>query len=318
MENNENSSENTREVIIIGAGPSGLTAAIYAARAELKPLVIEGYKAGGQLMLTTEVENFPGFEKGIQGPSLIETMRKQAERFKTEFLTEDVTQVDFKNRPFTVKTNDKTFKANSIIISTGADARWLGLESEQALMGKGVTSCATCDGAFYKDEEVVVIGGGDSAMEEAIFLTKFASKVTVIHRRDTLKASKIMQKNAMSNEKIHFEWDSEVLEVLDKEQNKVTGAKIKNIKTNEEKIIPCTGFFLAIGHIPNTKLFKDTKLKLDEGGYIITEGKSSKTNIEGVFACGDVQDKTYRQAITAAGSGCAAALDAERFLQGQE
>ncbi len=318
MENTTNNQENVREVIIIGAGPSGLTAAIYAARAELKPLVIEGYKAGGQLMLTTDVENFPGFEKGVMGPDLISVMRKQAERFNTKFLTEDVTQVNLKQRPFIIKTANKEFKAKTVIISTGADARWLGLESEKALMGKGVTSCATCDGAFYKDEEVVVIGGGDSAMEEAIFLTKFASKVTVIHRRDTLKASKIMQKKAMDNKKIHFEWDSQVIEVLDKEQKKVTGAKVKNLKTNEEKVIPCTGFFLAIGHIPNTKLFKDTDLKLDEAGYILTEGKTTKTNIPGVFACGDVQDKKYRQAITAAGSGCSAALDAEHFLQANE
>ncbi|MBT4604359.1 thioredoxin-disulfide reductase [archaeon] len=314
-----NSNENTnssqvKDLIIIGAGPSGLTAAIYAARAELKPLVIEGYKAGGQLMLTTEVENFPGFEQGVNGPDLITTMRKQAQRFNTEFLTEDVTEVDFKNSPFTIKTGSQTFQAKAVIISTGADARWLGLDSEKALMGKGVTSCATCDGAFYKGEEVVVIGGGDSAMEEATFLTKFASKVTVIHRRDTLKASKAMQKRAMDNPKINFIYDSEVLEVMDVNEKKVTGAKIKNTKTGEETIVPCTGFFLAIGHVPNTKLFSDTKIELDEHKYIKTIPGSTKTTISGVFACGDVQDTKYRQAITAAGTGCMAALEAEHYI----
>ena len=314
-----NSNENTnssqvKDLIIIGAGPSGLTAAIYAARAELKPLVIEGYKAGGQLMLTTEVENFPGFEQGVNGPDLITTMRKQAQRFNTEFLTEDVTEVDFKNSPFTIKTGSQTFQAKAVIISTGADARWLGLDSEKALMGKGVTSCATCDGAFYKGEEVVVIGGGDSAIEEATFLTKFASKVTVIHRRDTLKASKAMQKRAMDNPKINFIYDSEVLEVMDVNEKKVTGAKIKNTKTGEETIVPCTGFFLAIGHVPNTKLFSDTKIELDEHKYIKTIPGSTKTTISGVFACGDVQDTKYRQAITAAGTGCMAALEAEHYI----
>lgn len=307
-----------KKLIIIGAGPAGLTAAIYAARAELKPLCIEGYKAGGQLMLTSEVENFPGFEKGIDGTELVSVMRKQAERFGTEFLTEDVAEVDFKTRPFKIKTYEKEFTADSVIISTGANARWLGLESEQALMGRGVTACATCDGAFFKDKKVVVIGGGDSAMEEALFLTKFASKVTVIHRREELRASKIMGKRAMDHPKINFVLNSEVLEVLNVEEKKVTGAKVKNNATGEETIIPCEGFFLAIGHKPNTELFKDSGLEIDQKAYIITKGKTSKTNIEGVFACGDVQDHIYRQAITAAGTGCMAALDTERFLADQE
>ncbi|MAG60502.1 thioredoxin-disulfide reductase [archaeon] len=307
-----------KKLIIIGAGPAGLTAAIYAARAELQPLCIEGYKAGGQLMLTSEVENFPGFEKGINGPDLISVMRKQAERFGTEFLTEDVSGVDFSQRPFKVKTYEKEFTADSVIISTGADAKWLGLDSEQALLGRGVTSCATCDGAFFKDKEVVVIGGGDSAMEEALFLTKFASKVTIIHRRDELRASKIMGQRAKDHPKINFVLNSEVVEVQNVEEKKVTGAKIKNKETGEESVIPCEGFFLAIGHKPNTELFKDTGLEVDKKGYLLTKGKSSNTNMEGVFACGDVQDHTYRQAITAAGSGCTAALDAERFLSEHE
>lgn len=307
-----------RKLIIIGAGPAGLTAAIYAARAELEPLCIEGFKTGGQLMLTSEVENFPGFEKGINGPDLISVMHKQAERFNTEFLAEDVAEVDFTQRPFKIKTYEKEFTADSVIISTGADARWLGLESEQALMGRGVTACATCDGAFFKDKEVVVVGGGDSAMEEALFLTKFASKVTLIHRRDEFRASKIMVQRAEEHPKINFVMNSEVLEVLNVEEKKVTGAKVKNNATGEESVIPCEGFFLAIGHKPNTSLFKDTELDVDEKGYIKTIGKSSKTNIEGVFACGDVQDTSYRQAITAAGSGCMAALDAERYISHKE
>ena len=307
-----------KELIIIGAGPAGLTAALYAARAELKPLCIEGYKAGGQLMLTSEVENFPGFEQGVQGPDLVSIMRKQAERFGTEFLTEDVAEVDFSQKPFKIKTYEKEFTADTVIISTGANAKWLNLESEQALLGRGVTSCATCDGAFFKDKEVVVIGGGDSAMEEALFLTKFASKVTVIHRRDEFRASKIMAKRVVDHPKIEVAWDSIVTEVLDVNEKKVTGAKVKNTKTGEETVIPCEGFFVAIGHKPNTELFKEQGIDLDETGYIKTASKSSKTSVEGVFACGDVQDHTYRQAITAAGSGCMAALDAERYLESQK
>jgi thioredoxin reductase (NADPH) len=307
-----------KKLIIIGSGPAGLTAALYASRAELKPLCIEGYKAGGQLMLTSDVENYPGFEKGVLGPDLISIMRKQAQRFGTEFLTEDVTEVEFNNRPFKIKTHEKEFTADTVIISTGANAKWLNLESEQALLGRGVTSCATCDGAFFKDQAVVVIGGGDSAMEEALFLTKFASKVTIIHRRDQLRASKIMAKRAIDHPKITIVYDTVVTEVLDVNEKKVTGAKVKNIKTNQESVIPCSGFFLAIGHKPNTEIFKATALDTDQAGYLITEGKSSKTKIPGIFACGDVQDHTYRQAVTAAGSGCMAALDAERYLAKQE
>ncbi len=302
-------------VIIIGAGPAGLTAALYTSRADLKPFMIEGYKSGGQLMLTTEVENFPGFPEGIMGPDLIENMRKQAEKFGTQILTEDVTKVDFSKRPFTISTEDKEFKAKTVIISTGANARWLGLESEKRLMGKGVTACATCDGAFFKGKEVVVIGGGDSAMEEALFLTKFCPKVTVIHRRDELRASKIMQKKAKDHEKIEFIFNNEVQEVLG--EDKVTGVRIKDVKTGKVKDFACEGMFLAIGHKPNTALFKDV-LELDKKGYLITKPKSTATAIEGVFACGDVQDYTYRQAITAAGTGCMAAIEVERFLENQK
>lgn len=304
-----------RNVIIIGAGPAGMTAALYTSRADLKPLMIEGYNSGGQLMLTTDVENFPGFPEGIMGPDLIEKMKKQILKFETEFLSEDVTKVDFSKRPFIVHVGEKEFKAKTIIISTGANARWLGLESEKRLMGKGVTACATCDGAFFKDKEVVVIGGGDSAMEEALFLTKFCTKVTIIHRREELRASKIMQARAKKHEKIEFVLNSTVVEVLGVE--KVTGVKIKNVTTTEESTIDCQGMFLAIGHTPNTKLFSG-QIDLDEKGYIVTKGKSTATNVEGVFACGDVQDHLYRQAITAAGSGCASALESERFLEKEE
>ena len=303
----------TRNLIIIGGGPAGLTAALYAARAELKPLVFEGYQAGGQLMLTSEVENFPGFENGIMGPKLIEEMHKQASRFGAEIVTKDVSKVDLTKRPFTVEVEGQEYKAKPLVISTGSSARWLNLESEQALMGRGVTSCATCDGAFYKGKEVVVIGGGDSAMEEALFLTKFASKVTIIHRRDEFRASKIMLSRAKAHEKIEIKTPYVVEEVLDPEQKKVTGVKIKNTKSNEIEELSCQGFFVAIGHIPNTKLFGEA-IKTDEKGYIITNAKSTATNVTGVFACGDVQDSTYRQAITAAGTGCMAAIEVERFL----
>ena len=304
-----------RNIIIIGAGPAGMTAALYTSRADLKPLMIEGYQSGGQLMLTTDVENFPGFPEGILGPDLIEKIKKQVERFGTEIISEDVTKVDFSKRPFTVTVGEKEFRAKTVIISTGANARWLGLESEKRLMGRGVTACATCDGAFFKDKEVVVIGGGDSAMEEALFLTKFCTKVTIIHRRDELRASKIMQTRAKKHEKIEFVLNSTVVEVVGEE--KVTSVKIKNVATNEISIIECQGMFLAIGHTPNTKLFSG-QIDLDEKKYIITKGKSTATNVQGVFACGDVQDHLYRQAITAAGSGCASALEAERFLEKEE
>lgn len=304
-----------QNVIIIGAGPAGMTAALYTSRANLAPLMIEGYQSGGQLMLTTEVENFPGFPEGIMGPELIENMKKQILKFGTQVLSEDVTSVDFSARPFTITVGEKKFLAKTVIVSTGANARWLGLESEKRLMGRGVTACATCDGAFFKDKEVVVIGGGDSAMEEALFLTRFCTKVTIIHRREELRASKIMQDRAKKHEKIEFVLNSTVVEVLGEE--KVTGVKLKNISSGEISILDCQGMFLAIGHTPNTTLFKGI-LDLDEKGYIVTKGKSTATNVEGVFACGDVQDHIYRQAITAAGSGCASALEAERFLEKEE
>jgi thioredoxin reductase (NADPH) len=304
-----------QNVIIIGAGPAGMTAALYTSRANLAPLMIEGYQSGGQLMLTTEVENFPGFPEGINGPDLIENMKKQILKFGTQVLSEDVTSVDFSARPFTITVGEKKFLAKTVIVSTGANARWLGLESEKRLMGRGVTACATCDGAFFKDKDVVVIGGGDSAMEEALFLTRFCTKVTIIHRREELRASKIMQDRAKKHEKIEFVLNSTVVEVLGEE--KVTGVKLKNTSTGEISTLDCQGMFLAIGHTPNTTLFKGI-LDLDEKGYVITKGKSTATNIEGVFACGDVQDHMYRQAITAAGTGCASALEAERFLEKEE
>lgn len=305
-------SENIEDVIIIGSGPAGLTAAIYTARANLKPLVIEGYGAGGQLMITTDVENYPGFPEGVTGPDLMMNFRTQAEKFGTRFLTEDVTKVDFSQKPFTVEVDDKVFKANSIIVSTGATAKLLGLESENKFMGHGVSACATCDGSFFRNKVVCVVGGGDTALEEANFLTRFATKVYVIHRRDKFRASKIMQERAEANPKIEFILDSAIEEILG--DKKVHTIKLKNFKTNEVTEMPMEGVFIAIGHQPNTKLFEGI-LDLDPQGYILTEGKSTKTNIEGVFACGDVQDHNYRQAITAAGSGCASAIDAERYLE---
>jgi thioredoxin reductase (NADPH) len=298
-------------VIIIGSGPAGLTAAVYSSRADLTPFMIEGYQAGGQLMLTTDVENFPGFPKGIMGPELMEAMRKQAERFGTRFLTKDVTKVDFSKRPFTVEVGEEKYQAKSVIISTGASAKLIGLPNEKRLMGKGVTTCATCDGAFFRNMEVAIVGGGDSAMEEANFLTRFASKVTVVHRRDTLRASKIMQDRAFANPKIKFIWDTGVEDVLGEKE--VEALKLKNLKTGENSTLKVAGLFVAIGHEPNTKLFKD-QLEMDPNGYLITHD-GSKTNVPGIFACGDVQDHVYRQAITAAGSGCMAALDSERYLE---
>ncbi len=306
------------DVIIIGSGPAGLTAAIYTARASLKPLVIEGEisstgdQPGGQLMLTTEVENFPGFEHGIQGPELMMTMRAQAARFGAEFITAKVTSVSMDVRPFTVHVGEASYQANSVIVSTGARALMLGVDAEARLLGHGLSTCATCDGFFFRGQEIAVVGGGDSAMEEAMFLTKFASKVTVVHRRDSLRASKIMAERAMANPKITFAWNSQVVDLLGEE--KLEGAVLVDTKTGEQRTLPVTGLFVAIGHVPNTDLFKG-QLSMDDAGYLITEGKSSRTNVPGVFACGDVQDHTYRQAITAAGSGCAAAIDTERYLE---
>ncbi len=306
-----------QDVIIIGSGPAGFTAAVYAARANLKPLLFEGLakggQPGGQLMLTTEVENYPGFPKGIMGPELMDLFRKQAERFGTILLQQDVTSVDFSKRPFRVTSDGKEYSGKSVIIATGASANWLGIPSEKALQGYGVSACATCDGFFFKGKEVMVVGGGDSAVEEATFLTKFASKVTLVHRRDALRASKIMQDRATSNPKIDFIWDSTITEIKDPSQKKVTSVVLKNLKTGATSERKTDGVFMAIGHTPNSELFKN-QIELDAKGYIcVTEG--SKTSVPGVFACGDVQDFKYRQAITAAGSGCMAALDAERFLE---
>lgn len=303
-------------VIIIGSGPAGLTSAIYTARANLEPLMIEGEESGGQLMLTTEVENFPGFEHGVTGPDLIATIRKQAERFGTRFITKNVTKVDFSEKPFKVWVGKDLHLAKSIIISTGASAKYLGLPSEKTYANRGVSACATCDGAFFRSQEIAVIGGGDTAMEEAQFLTRFASKVYLIHRRDSFRASKIMVDRVLKNSKIEVLYDTTVEEVLG-DGRSVTGLKIKNLKGNEERVLPVTGMFLAIGHKPNTDLFKGI-LDMNETGYLITKANNTYTNVEGVFAAGDVQDHVYRQAITAAGTGCMAAIDAERWLEGQE
>jgi thioredoxin reductase (NADPH) len=301
-----------RNVIIIGSGPAGLTAALYSARANLQPLLIEGIEAGGQLMLTTMVENFPGYRDGIMGPDLMGEMRAQAERFGTEIVQGNVTSVDLGSQPMVVKTSDRDYQSKTIIIATGASARLLGLPSERALMGHGVSTCATCDGYFFRGQHIAVVGGGDSAMEEAIFLTRFASKVTVVHRRSTLRASKIMQDKARANDKIAWQLDSEVEEIRDGGKGEVTSMVVRNNKTSERTEIPVSGVFVAIGHTPNTSLFQG-QLELDRNGYVITHD-GAKTNVPGVFACGDVQDHIYRQAITAAGTGCMAALDAEHYI----
>jgi thioredoxin reductase (NADPH) len=307
------SSGTIENLVIVGSGPAGYTAAIYASRANLHPLMIEGYSSGGLLMLTSDVENFPGFPEGIQGPELMGHFRKQAGRFGTRFIQKNVTSVDFSSSPFKIYIEQEVTLARSVVISTGAATKWLGLESESRLLGKGVSSCATCDGAFFKDAPLVVVGGGDSAMEEASFLTKFASHVTIIHRRDHFRASKIMQDRALKNPKISVIWDTGIEEILG--DNGVTGVRIKNLKTNVVSEIPCEGFFVAIGHEPNTSFLKG-HLNLDEKGYIVlSQRPTTATNVRGVFAAGDVQDTIYRQAITAAASGCQAAIDAERYLE---
>lgn len=307
----------TFNVVIVGSGPAGLTAALYAARANLAPLVLEGPEPGGQLMQTTDVENFPGYPEGVLGPKMMEDFRNQATRFGADCRYGTVTAIDFENRPYRLTVNDEfDIHAKTIIISTGASAKWLELESEQKLRGKGVSACATCDGAFFRNEHVVVVGGGDTAMEEAIYLTRFADKVTVIHRRDELRASKVMQDRAFSNEKIGFIWDSELIEVMGEQL--VQGVKVRNRKTGEVTTLSdVTGVFVAIGHKPNTDLFKGV-LTMDDVGYIITKGQSTQTDLPGIFACGDVMDPIYRQAVTAAGTGCKAAIDAERFLVEEE
>ncbi len=307
----------TRDLIVIGGGPAGYTAALYAARANLEPLVIEGFQWGGQLMITSEVENYPGYADGVMGPQMMADFRRQAERFGAEFVTDDVTKVDFSERPFRVWVGDEEHRARTVIVATGASARQLGLDSELKLQGRGVTYCATCDGAFYRDREVVVVGGGDSAMEEALFLTRFASKVTLVHRRDEFRASQIMVDRAREHEKIEFLTPYVVEEVLGVAESKLAGLRLRNVETDQPLELETDGLFVAIGHDPNTGLFLD-QLDHDENGYLVTSPRSTETNVPGVFAVGDVQDHVYRQAVTAAGSGCMGALDAERFLADEE
>ena len=301
-----------RNVVIIGSGCAGLTAAIYAGRANLNPLVVRGLEAGGQLTLTTLVENYPGFPKGVQGPELIELMQKQAEEFGAEFMEGDITRVDISKRPFTLGMDKETIETQALIVATGASAKLLGLDSERKLLGHGVSTCATCDGYFYRGKEVVVVGGGDTAAEDALFLTRYAKQVNVVHRRDEMRASKIMQKRMFENKVINPVWNTVVTEVLDPEKGEVTGVRLKNVKTGEESVKECDGLFVAIGHSPNTELFKE-QLEMNDVGYLATHD-GSHTNVPGVFAAGDCRDHVYRQAITAAGTGCMAAIDAERFL----
>jgi thioredoxin reductase (NADPH) len=300
-----------RELIIIGGGPAGYTAALYAARADLEPLVIEGFQWGGQLMITSDVENYPGYADGVMGPAMMSDFRRQAERFGSEFITDDVTKVDFSERPFRVWVGDDEYAARAVIVATGASARWLGIDSEQQHRGRGVSTCATCDGAFFREKEVYVVGGGDSAFEEALFLTKFATRVHLVHRRDEFRASRIMVDRAEANDKLDFVLSAVVDEILG--DAKVEGLRLRSTETGETWEVPADGVFVAIGHDPNTELFRD-QLDHDANGYLVTRAGSTATNVPGVFAAGDVQDHTYRQAITAAGTGCMAALDAEKFL----
>ena len=304
----------TRKVIIIGSGPAGYTAAVYAARANLAPLMLSGVQAGGQLMLTTLVENYPGVVEGIQGPELMEIMKKQAEHFGTEMITEDVTSVDFSKRPFVVKTDDQTFEGHTVIIATGASAKLLGLPAESKLMGRGVSTCATCDGFFFKDGNIMVVGGGDSALEEALYLSRLGRRVDVVHRRDALRGSKIMQERAFKNPKIEFIWDTAVDDILDVDKGKVTTVRLKNVKTDALHERPVDGLFVAIGHEPNTQIFRG-QIEMLPNGYVKVKTGTTQTSVPGVFAAGDVQDFTYRQAVTAAGTGCMAALEAERYLE---
>ncbi|HVE75874.1 MAG TPA: thioredoxin-disulfide reductase [Actinomycetota bacterium] len=319
------SNENHHKAIVVGSGPAGLTAALYLARANLDPLVIEGFEAGGQLMLTSEVENYPGFSDGIMGPDLMTTFRKQAERFGAQYITDDATDVAVSSRPFRITVAGDEYTAEAVIVSTGASAKMLGLENERRLLGRGVSTCATCDGAFFRERRLIVVGGGDSAMEEALFLTRFASSVTVVHRREELRASKIMQERALANSKINFIWNSGIEEILG--DTTVTGVRIKNLLNGESTEMPIDGVFVAIGHTPNTKLFEN-KLELDDAGYLVVGSRLSsdfdpvspfatRTSVEGVFGAGDVVDHVYRQAVTAAGMGCMAAIDTERWLEAQ-
>ena len=309
------SDNKVENVIIIGSGPAGLTAAIYAARANLSPLMIEGEEVGGQLVTTTDVENFPGFPKGVMGPELMDIMKQQAARFETRFIAKNVTKVDTKSRPFKVWIGEQEYQAKALIISTGASAKYLGLENEKRLLGRGVSACATCDGAFFRDQDVAVIGGGDTAMEEAQFLTRFAKKVYVIHRRDSFRASKIMADRVLANEKIEVLWNSQLHDV--KGDKEVTAIDVKNVETGEVNEMPMQGVFIAIGHKPNTDIFKD-QLDMDENGYLVTKADNTYTSVDGIFASGDVQDHVYRQAVTTAGTGCMAAIDCERWLENQE